>query len=195
MARLELDREDLIRDATAYVERIELAVPGEPEAVVVGFRRTNCVSFYFGPAPVYQFNSLGQLRRANYRGLLWKAEDGRLVPMLRQRKESEVQLLWHEPSADEVREFLCEMKARLTRLATAIADGQTTTLRQIPQNADILGRTQKWLAQKQDWRMPSSCAEPAVEVAGQLDDRLGTQVALCRRGWSYAVGLIGQQYR
>ena len=39
MARRESDREDLLREATALVERAELTIEGFDEPIVVGFRR------------------------------------------------------------------------------------------------------------------------------------------------------------
>src|SRR5688572_26999220 len=69
MSRRESDREDLLREATALVERVELLVPGEGEPVVAGFRRDGSLSVFFGPEAVYQFNSAGELRRAFAGGL------------------------------------------------------------------------------------------------------------------------------
>ena len=66
MARDESDREDLLREATALVERIELAPAdaADDEHIVAGFRRDGALSIYFGADPVYHFNSAGELRRA-----------------------------------------------------------------------------------------------------------------------------------
>ncbi len=64
MARHEEEREDLMRDAKALVDRIELVVPGFEEPVVVGFRTNGAASFYFGQDAVYHFNSQLELRRA-----------------------------------------------------------------------------------------------------------------------------------
>ena len=47
MARQESNREDLLREATALVERVELHVPAFEEPIVVGFRRDGCASFLF----------------------------------------------------------------------------------------------------------------------------------------------------
>src|SRR5258705_63721 len=61
MARQESDREDLLREATALVQRVELVVAGYDEPVVCGFRRGGSVSLVFGGEPVYQFNTANQL--------------------------------------------------------------------------------------------------------------------------------------
>ena len=39
MARREQDREDILAEATALVERVELQIAGETDPIVVGFRR------------------------------------------------------------------------------------------------------------------------------------------------------------
>ena len=85
MSRSESDREDLLREATALVERVELSIPGYGESIVVGFRRDGSASFFFGQSPVFQFNSQRELRRAFRDGLLFKTDNGRLVEMRRER--------------------------------------------------------------------------------------------------------------
>src|SRR5437588_282047 len=85
MARETTDREDLLREATALVERAELAVADWPEPVVIGFRRDGAASIYFGGDPVYQFNARGELRRAFVADRLFKAEHGILAALDRQR--------------------------------------------------------------------------------------------------------------
>ena len=73
MARNQSDREDLLREATALVERAELRISGWSEPVVVGFRRGGGASLFFGGKEVYQFNAGGELRRAFVAGRLIKA--------------------------------------------------------------------------------------------------------------------------
>ena len=79
MARIESDREDLIREATALQQRVEWAVPGEPEPVVTGFKRDGSLSVYFGQDPVYQFNPTGQLRRAYVEDFLFRTQGDTLA--------------------------------------------------------------------------------------------------------------------
>ena len=54
MARLEEDREDILQEATALVERVELEIENLEDPVVVGFRRDSGPAFFFGADPVYQ---------------------------------------------------------------------------------------------------------------------------------------------
>ncbi len=96
MARDEEDREDLLREATALVERVELQIYGLLESVVAGFRRDSAASFFFGQDVVYQFNTACELRRGFFEGKLLKAERGRLIQLTRQRTAESVNLVRHE---------------------------------------------------------------------------------------------------
>ena len=145
MAREEEDREDLLREATALVERVELRIPHEAETVVIGFRRIGGASFFFGADPVYQFNSHGQLRRAFARGLLYKADRGQLYEMRRERTASEVQLLSRQLTAEETAAFLDQAGEYLARLESALASGGFTLLGQAPENGDLPARLASWL--------------------------------------------------
>jgi hypothetical protein len=146
MARQERPREDLLAEAGALVERAELAVPGEPAPVTVGFRRDGCASVYFGAEPAYHFNTAGQLRRAFLDDRLLKAEAGRLVALRRERMPGEVALLRHELSDPEQAAVLAALDARLARLATALQAGEAAPLRQVPDGGDVVGRFLRWLA-------------------------------------------------
>src|SRR5687768_8047260 len=110
MSRTESDREDLLREATALVERAELQVAGLGEPIVVGFRRDGAASFFFGADPVYQFNAAGELRRAYVGGLLYKAEQGELVALRRERTPAETALVRHDLSAAESTDLLAALE-------------------------------------------------------------------------------------
>ncbi len=137
MARQEQDREDLIGEATALVERIELQRE-DAEPIVVGFRVSGCGSIYFGGEPVYQFNTQHALRRGYVDGLLFKAVDGRLISMDRQRTAEGVQLRSREQTSEETERFLDCMCTLLTELADAIAGNQIRILRQVPRDVELL---------------------------------------------------------
>jgi hypothetical protein len=147
MARYEADREDLLREATALVERIEFAVADEPNAdhVVVGFRRNGAASVYFGSEPAYHFNSAGELRRAFYHGALIKAEQGRLVEMRRNRKADVVALESKMLADTEKQRLVDEIQADLGRLATELREGCYLMIGQVPAEADVRGRVMAWL--------------------------------------------------
>ena len=155
MARQESDREDQLRDATALVERIELAPHGsiEAEHIVAGFRREGALSVYFGADPAYHFNPAAELRRAYIGGLLYKAQDRRLVSLERVRTTSEVQLVSHSLSDGAQSAILSAMRDRLFGLARQIDNNELSTVGQVPPEADVIGRVARWLVENKEFRV------------------------------------------
>jgi hypothetical protein len=157
MPRQEQDREDLLRDATAMVERAELQVKFWSAPVFVGFRRDGSFSVYFGGDPVYQFNTAGQLRRAFIDGLLYKADHGRLANLRRERTETETVLVRHDLSDVETAALRVRMNDLLGQLLHAIEQlmsqktanraQPTELLGEVPTGANVLGRVHDWLTQ------------------------------------------------
>jgi hypothetical protein len=150
MARDESHREDLLREATALVERIELAPTDAHEAnIVAGFRANGALSIFFGEDPVYQFNAAGELRRA-YRGdRLIKAAKGHLASLERVRTEREVQLIQHVFSDSEQGEFIAAMADNLRCLRESLDAGLLHVVRQVPEESAVLNRFRTWLADNQ----------------------------------------------
>ena len=149
MTRHETDREDLLREATALVQRAELQIAGEPEPVTVGFRRDGSLSVFFGAERVYQFNSAGELRRAFVDGLLYKAERGRLVELHRERTEREVALVRRELTDSQQTAFLSAGHVRLAHLRTSLDNGEVQILGQVPADGDVPRRVRVRLCQLQ----------------------------------------------
>ena len=147
MARDESSREDLLREATALVERIELVLrSSDPLHIVAGFRRDGALSIFFDDDPVYQFNAAGELRRAFCSGKLVKAMNGRLVALDRLRTPREVQLVRHELSREEETTLLGDMKDRLQQLSELVNAKELEVVGQVPAEADVLDRLKKCLA-------------------------------------------------
>ena len=145
MSRHEEQREDLLREATALIERVELTISGSTESIVAGFRRDQSASVFFGQQLVYQFNSANELRRAFVDERLYKAECGRLVQLTRHRTNDEVQLLRHEVSVAETADFLAQASARLANLNAALKSGQFQIVGQVPNDADVVSQVRDWL--------------------------------------------------
>ena len=138
MARQETDREDLLREATALVERIEWDRKGQP--VVAGFRRTGGLSVYFGGDPVLQFNARGELRRAFIDGRIFKAEAGRLVALTRHRAEGAVSLVRDELSTDRQARQIEAIRDLLSDLIKDMRESRLEVVGRIPAEADVGGR-------------------------------------------------------
>jgi hypothetical protein len=161
MARNESDREDLLREATALVERIELALPitsrgyhdlalstceSVATSIVIGFRACGAMSIFFGADPVYQLNAAGELRRAYCDGLLFKATRRRLVSLQRVRQPNEVQMVRRDLTDAEQVAFIAKMQARMNAVSDALARGSYQVVGQVPAEGDALSRVREWLA-------------------------------------------------
>jgi hypothetical protein len=155
MARDETQREDLLREATALIERVaivsrsvlagEKCASTETAPIVAGFRANGSFSLFFGEDPVYQFNSVGQLRRAFVDGRLYKAVGGRLIELQRVRQHHQVELRRHELTAHEESGFLSRVVDRVHALQALLDSGNYQIAGQIPPNAHVIDRVQKWM--------------------------------------------------
>lgn len=145
MAQSEHDREDILREATALVERVELWLPDQPEAIVVGFRQDGSASFFFGVEPVLQFNARCEFRRGYEDGRLLKAQQGRIVALRRAREDQQVTLYSQALSDEESAEFARSSLELLTGLRDAIRKDAARIGRQVPDEANVIGRVRQWL--------------------------------------------------
>ena len=140
MARHEFDREDLMTEATALRQRIELVLDGECEPIVAGVRSNGDVSIYFGADPVYHFDNVGGLRRAFVGGLLYRSQGDTLARLSRTRTPQAVELTRHDLEPTELEQFLSGMEARLGDLQAALVRGAVRITRQVPENEDLIAR-------------------------------------------------------
>src|SRR5690606_17718245 len=124
MARREEDREDLLAEAKALVERVELSAAGFEDSIVAGFRSKGALSIYFGADPAVHFTSAGELRRAYIDGKLIKAEHRRLVSLTRRREPGETQLVRHELTGAESDALVSRMRQRLMTLRASLHSGE-----------------------------------------------------------------------
>jgi len=147
MAREEVEREDLLRDATALVERVEIQTTGDSGALVIGFRENGCLSFYFGEESAYHFNSAGHLRRAYADRLLYKADRDRLVALEKKRTAGEVHMLRHDLDQVASEEFLAQLRSRLVDVRDALEQGDFERVAQVPSDASVVERVKNWLSQ------------------------------------------------
>jgi hypothetical protein len=145
MARHESEREDLLREATALVERVELKILEFEEPVIIGFRREGAASVFFGADPVYQFNPAGELRRAYVGGILYKAERRRLIALRREQSDTEVVLFRRELDDAETAAFLSALDSHLSLLKAAFSQSSFSIVGQVPNEGDIIGRVRLWL--------------------------------------------------
>ena len=138
MARNEVDREDLIREAVALPERVELQLPGFAELITIGFRVTSAMSVFIGQDPVYQFDPEGRLRRAYVAGFLYRSEHSTLARLQRLRTVSETQLLRHDLNPEELGLFQKAMTEPLAAIATQVTSRTVDILRAVPGDSELL---------------------------------------------------------
>jgi hypothetical protein len=141
--RHEQDREDLMREATALVERVELAVAGMEGHVTVGFRQDGSASFYFGPDEVYHFNSRQQIRRAYLHGHLLKAVGGVLAQLRRERTPKDVFLLRRDLTLEDTEQIQIRLRQMLSNLFAAQRAQQVSIVAQVPPDGAVLERAAK----------------------------------------------------
>ncbi len=160
MSRQAQDREDLLREATALLERAELRVDGCDDPLIVGFRRNGAASFYFGADPVFQFNAECELRRCYFTGRLVKAEEGTLFWLDRVRTADESILQRTQLAASELELLSEQVASRLETLGSDLRSGRFELVGQVPKNADVIGRVIAWLEQAS--LPPAIAASPRV---------------------------------
>ena len=147
MARETQDPEDLLAEATALVERVELVIAGSCGPITAGFRADGSLSIYIGSDPVYQFNAAGELRRAFVDGLMIKAVKGRLAWLARHRLADRVELVRHDLTPGETAQFVRKAHDHLTALRDALAAGHFQLRGQVPAERDVVKRVGQWLEQ------------------------------------------------
>ena len=147
MTEHEGQREDLIGTATALVQRVELAIDGFPDLLVVGFRSDGAASLFVGEDPVYQFNAKGELRRAFRAGKLVKAELGRLVELTRQRADNRVDMVSQELTDQQHQQLLSQLRQTLDRLQGALQQKQYRVTGQVPADQDVVQQAAQWIEQ------------------------------------------------
>ena len=145
MPRHEDDREDLMREAVALPDRVELSVDGFNELITIGFRANAAMSIFFGQDPVYQFDPEGRLRRSFVDGLLYRSQHSTLARLRRERSETQTLLLRTDLDDAELQEFRTAMCKLLKLLEQKLASGEFKIIRCLPESADHMSRIRSTL--------------------------------------------------
>lgn len=136
MPRNESDREDLMREATAFVRRAEFHFPGEAKPVVIGQKRSGAWSVYLGDDPVYQFDASGGLRRAFVDHKLFRTQGTTLAQLTRERSESESWLARHDLTDIELAQFRHQATEVLNQLLNGFEQGSAKRIQEQPMGTD-----------------------------------------------------------
>jgi hypothetical protein len=125
MARSEQDREDILREAKALVNRAEYQSPLWPEPLVIGVRANDALSLFLGQDPAYHWNSQGELRRAYSQGLLYKAQAGQLISLRRDRSATAVELVSQPLTTAAQEQFLTQVQQHVALALEVLRDPAT----------------------------------------------------------------------
>jgi len=143
VARNESDKEDLIRDASALVERAEIACEGFEELITIGFFADGRCSIYFAQDPFYQFDSQGRLRRAYQAGFLYRSQHSTLSRIDRRRDvksdgdTQRVVLQRADLSAPDLQKFRCRMRGLIERFYQQIEANEFQVLRAVTSDGGL----------------------------------------------------------
>lgn len=158
MAKHEQDREDLMREAVALPDRVELSVAGFECLVTIGFRSNSAMSLFMGQDPVYQFDPDGRLRAAYVNGLLYRSQGTTLALLKRERTATETLLLRVDLDAESLHAFRTTMQNSLETLGVCLETGQFSIVRSVPESVDHIPRIQTVLVVIRDaepWLSPA----------------------------------------
>lgn len=145
MAKDAHDREDLLRDATGYVARMEFRLPGVEPNVFSGFRDDGAWSLYWGQADVVQFNASGALRRAFWQDRLLASYQHRLHWL--HRDGTARASLTREPLSEASQaSFLQLWEDRLQQLQSTLAEGRHEVIGCVPADLDVTVMVVEWLS-------------------------------------------------
>lgn len=138
MARNEQDREDLMREATAFFPRAEIQVEHEADPVFWGQKKNGHFSFYFGSDPVYQFDQNGLLRRAFIAGQLYRTQKNTLARLTRERNSTETVLKRDDLTITQVEVLLQTMVDRFQKLDPYFVNKQHVRfIRSLSDNSEL----------------------------------------------------------
>ncbi|MCA9041177.1 MAG: hypothetical protein KDA65_12565 [Planctomycetaceae bacterium] len=146
MAFQESDREDLMQEATALVDRIELKLSAEGEAVIAGYRRNGSLSLFFGADPVYHFDQEMRLKRAYLAGFLFRTQGSTLARLERvrtvnpQTNQMRTELHRHDLTSEELEHFQIQALSRLSGLQDELEMGAFEVQRQVSGEANLIGK-------------------------------------------------------
>ena len=150
MAKDAHDREDLLRDASAYTQRIELQLPELSHEVFCGFRDGQAFSLYWGQDAVFQFNHDSELRRGFWGDRMvacYKRELHWLVRKSDDPSSERVRLSRIAFTDDEHHDFLRELDQCCRVLESTLQSEVYGLVGRFPEEEDVQELVQTWLGQ------------------------------------------------
>ena len=149
MARNEDDKEDLMREASALIERIEISMEINAAGMIVtaGYRRDASLSLYFNQDAFYQFTETGLLRRAWKDGLLYRSQGDTLAALFRNRSSGQVIMERTDLNPVQLAEFRAEMTRNIEELTQNLQSNSVIVRRVAGPDGDLLTKIELSLAE------------------------------------------------
>lgn len=154
MAKDEHDREDLLKDATGYILRVELKLEDIEPVVFCGFRDTDAFSIYWGQDEVIQFNAHKAIRRGYWQGQMIASYLGQLHWLKRDPSQARTQLSRERFSPDEQERFLKLAQTRTAQMRSRLQSNAYALIGQVPADGDAVARILDWLLENQTAPFP-----------------------------------------
>ncbi|WP_417847512.1 hypothetical protein [Thalassoglobus sp.] len=129
MARTEADREDLYEEFRSATKKWELELTHEDSPIVLGIRKDNRLSLYFGPDPCFHYDSHNLLLRAYKDGALFRTQGHTLARLVRTRTSESTTLNRTNLAPADLTQFLSDMNSRITEFLNAITKRKYRILR------------------------------------------------------------------
>ncbi len=143
MARTEADREDPYEEFRSATRKWELSVKNEATPVVLGVRKDNRLSLYFGADPCFHYDAHNRLLRAFKNGALYRTQGDTLAQLIRTRTPETTTLNRTNLTPDELTKFLSEMTSRIDRFMTSLEQKEYRTLRTNSDEQQLVDATKR----------------------------------------------------
>lgn len=145
MAKDASDREDLLREATGFSQRIELQIANVPTSVFCGFRNNGAFSLYWGQETVIQFNTKHELRRGFWRDRM-VASYKRHLHWLESEGADRVRLKRTAFTESESKAFLLVVENCLRELAESLQNQDlVSVVGRVPVDVEVEHEVLAWL--------------------------------------------------
>ena len=153
MAKDAEDREDLLRDATAYVTRIEFNVPGVDDEIFCGFRENHAFSLYWGQDTVLQFNANAELRRAYWRNRMIASFKHQLHWLDRDANAARVRLQRVPLTEKEVSKLFDAYASCRKTIVETITREEHSIVGEFPKEGNVSDRVAQWLREHESIKL------------------------------------------
>ena len=153
MAKDAEDREDLLRDATAYVARIEFNIPDVDHEIFCGFRENDAFSLYWGQDTVFQFNANAELRRAFWQDRMIASFKHKLNWLERDENAARMRMRRVPMPEIESNELLDAYASCRRTIVDTVSQARHSIVGEFPENGNVSDRVIQWLQEQENVKL------------------------------------------